>query len=117
MKVLCVCSRGNSRSAGLAALLRENYGVETLACGIHSASPETFRMLCDWADFVVVMQWSLLASLPSDCRYSGKVNLCEVGDDVYWRGIPAALAHKCDDFVRKAWPDLKPVGAFWGRSA
>jgi predicted protein tyrosine phosphatase len=55
MKILTMCAGGHVRSVGMKYLLTYKYGHEALACGQDSNSPETIEMLCQWADYVVVM--------------------------------------------------------------
>lgn len=55
MKILTMCAGGQVRSVGLKYRLTYHHGHEALACGQDSNSPETIEMLCEWADYIVVM--------------------------------------------------------------
>ncbi len=55
MKILTMCAGGNVRSVGLKYLLKYKYGHESLACGQDSNSAETIEMLCNWADYIIVV--------------------------------------------------------------
>lgn len=102
MRVLCVCERGNSRSVGLAWLLKDVYGIEAIACGISATSHATMEMLLIWADKVVCMQEHIQKRLKCDYGYlADDAMLCEVGDDSYWRGVDNSLAAQCDRFVQE----------------
>ncbi len=101
MRVLCVCERGNSRSAGLATLLREHYGVESLSCGVRAVTVETWWTLYAWADLVILMAENLRPYVPSGnvAEVADKLVVCEVGDDRYWYGIHPELAALCQTFL------------------
>ena len=55
MKILCVCLGGNCRSVHLAYLLKYRYGHDALACGIEPNGGDTFTMLCDWAEKIILL--------------------------------------------------------------
>ncbi|MDZ7786285.1 MAG: protein tyrosine phosphatase [Candidatus Saccharibacteria bacterium] len=56
MNVLCICTAGEQRSPTAARLVRENYGHEARAAGVH---PLAFQALTqrdiDWADVLLFM--------------------------------------------------------------
>lgn len=111
MKILCVCRRGNSRSAGFATLLRERCKVESLCCGIEAVTDDTWKMLYAWADKVIVMYEPLIAQIPQP---HDKLLLCDVGHDVYWRGIDDRLKALCADFMEREMRGYEE-GVFEGR--
>jgi predicted protein tyrosine phosphatase len=96
-KILCVCQRGNCRSAGMAFILKDYFNLDALACGIEAVQESTWQMLYSWADIVILMHDELLEQIPQDTRE--KIILCNVGEDVYWRGIDKMLFSKCNDFI------------------
>lgn len=55
MKVLCVCLGGNCRSVHLAYLLKYRYGHDALACGVEPNGGETFALLCNWAEKIILL--------------------------------------------------------------
>lgn len=98
MKILCVCQRGNSRSVGMAFALKEIYNTEAIACGIDAVSSDTWKLLYDWADLVVVMHDELLPYIPAETQ--DKIKLCNVGEDIYWRGVDLNLLDQCRNFIK-----------------
>lgn len=56
MKILTCCFGGNVRSVGCKFVLHMKYGHDVLACGVDHNTPETIEMLCNWADYVIVME-------------------------------------------------------------
>lgn len=81
-KVLTVCEYGNSRSVGCAFMLKEKYGKDAIACGIRRANPDTFDMLCEWADSIVITVGHLRPEI--NPKYNDKVLLWDVGHDRYF---------------------------------
>lgn len=79
MKILTVCQGGNIRSVALACRLKSLHGHDALACSRESNSPETIKMLCTWADMVVVMEPEYADCIPMEFR--GKLHICDVGPD------------------------------------
>jgi len=63
-KVLTMCAGGHVRSVGLKYLLTYKYGHEALACGQDANSTETIDMLCQWADYVIVMEPDYAKQVP-----------------------------------------------------
>lgn len=97
-RVLAVCERGNSRSHAMTWLLKDCFGVESIACGIRAVGAETWQLLYDWADIVVLMHAPLLKFIPSANR--DKIVICEVGPDVYWRVPSSTLCDLCERFIK-----------------
>ena len=63
MKILCVCRYGSVRSTAMAHVLK-NQGNEAIAAGYDTLSPETMRMLMDWADFILIAEDFMIDNLP-----------------------------------------------------
>lgn len=100
-KVLTVCERGNSRSVALAFVLKD-YTIgkpEAIACGIKSTSKETFAMLADWADTIVLVDKKFEQDIPK--KYKVKLKICDVGPDIYFRGFETSLLLQYTDFLTK----------------
>ena len=100
-KVLTICEHGNSRSVGLAYLLKHHSGqgvgpYEAIPIGVRRVSPDTFRMLIGWADNVILTDAALQHLLP-DC--GGKLLIWDVGADVYFRGIDQRLLDKYQAYL------------------
>jgi predicted protein tyrosine phosphatase len=78
-KVVVFCMGGNSRSVGLAYVLKRRK-IDALAAGLGWNTRATAQMLIDWADVVVLMTESLRRRLPPTEK---PVWVCEVGADTY----------------------------------
>lgn len=78
-RILTVCLRGNSRSAALTWVLKEEMGRDAVAVGWSTAGPELMQTLCAWAQVVVVMESHMLERIPPPFR--DKVKACDVGPD------------------------------------
>ena len=83
MKILCVCQHGANRSVVLATLLKLEYGEnDTLSCGVDRNSEETLKLLCDWADKVLVIDRYVLDRLTNLGLFrEKKFRLLDVGGD------------------------------------
>lgn len=99
MKFLCVCEMGTVRSGAMAIALKMRQQSDVIQCGWRSGSPETLRMLCNWADAIVVMQREIIdllvekVALPEkeyklDTR---KILLVDVGVDIYGHPMHGGL--------------------------
>lgn len=78
-KILTMCAGGNVRSVALKYLLKYKYGHEALACGQDANSAETIDLLCNWADYVIVMTEEYEKFVPE--KYKGKLLCYDVGVD------------------------------------
>lgn len=81
MKVLTICQGGHVRSVGMKYLLRYKYGHEAISAGWETVSSDTLRMLCDWADVVVIMQPKFERYISPD--FKEKLLCYDVGEDNY----------------------------------
>ena|SRR6266849_8400722 len=93
MKILTVCERGNIRSVAAGYLLkdiRKPMGYDVLACGIKTATPETFKMLAKWADKILVVADEAVYNLMPE-RFKDKTIHCNIGKDVWGNPIDANL--------------------------
>lgn len=89
MKVLCVCSRGNSRSVALGWMLKDGMAFDAIAMGIDANSEDTKNMLYDWADHIIIVDRELLDKFPE--RYKNKLKVFDVGGDRFFRGFEPEL--------------------------
>lgn len=78
-KYLVICDGGNVRSAALATTLKLDYGQEAIAVGRLFVTPETMRMLSDWADKIILMQPHMIESIPD--YNQTKCGVVDVGPD------------------------------------
>ncbi len=95
MRILCICEHGNNRSTNLATRLRYEYYAETIPIGTKRVSNKTMRMLCEWADYIIVVEARLVTDVLSE--YKEKLQVWEIGPDTYPRPYNAEL----DAIVRK----------------
>lgn len=89
MKVLVVCDEGNNRSVTIAGQLKYWYH-DVLTAGLARNSPETIKMLCDWADRIIITHTN--QPIPPD--FSEKVQLWNLGPDTYPRPFNPNLLQK-----------------------
>jgi predicted protein tyrosine phosphatase len=86
MKFLCVCQGGRVRSGAMAWALKD-VGQDSLAAGWEATSSETLKMLCEWADGIVLMQEEFIAKLEAKigkgCFDPRKLLIVDVGPDVF----------------------------------
>jgi predicted protein tyrosine phosphatase len=78
---LCVCQGGLVRSAALAWVLKVEHGQDAIPAGWQWNSKGTLDSLCEWADYVVVMQPHFAKKL--DQRFRPKVRAVDVGADTF----------------------------------
>lgn len=99
-KVLTICEYGNSRSVGAAYLLKQDWGRDALACGICVTSPETFEMLCNWADTIIVT----FAPIEKDIneKFRHKVVVWDVGFDRYFVPPPEELLKQYREYYNSS---------------
>jgi len=82
-RVLVICRGGNSRSVGLAFLLKYKYSVDALSASLEKNSTETLRLLCEWADKVVLVEGWMYEPLTNWLPYvsRNKFLIFDVGGD------------------------------------
>lgn len=94
MKVLCMCLGGNTRSVALKFLLKSRYDIDALACGWEYNSPETRKMLYEWADRIIVLHNDYAKHVPKVHHKTKdgtrKLHTFHVGEDV-WTGSGGAF--------------------------
>lgn len=86
-KVVCICRGGQVRSVAARYILADHFGFrKVLACGWEKNDEETVRMLCEWADVVLVVgsadSWVLNSSLVPP---PNKTVLINIGEDRWGR--------------------------------
>lgn len=97
MKFLTVCAGGNIRSRAAAYRLMYHHDQDALSASADKQPEETFRMLCAWADRIVIMQPQFVARIPAAARI--KVVLCDVGEDNYGSPWHFELQEKVKRFL------------------
>lgn len=89
-----MCQGGNSRSVAMAYLLKYFYNIDAIACSWEKNSPETLKMLFEWADNILIMQGNFEQYIPEE--YKSKIRVTDVGPDI-WFSIRKDLVQLCDD--------------------
>ena len=75
---------------------------DAVALGAGRNSPETIRMMCGWAEKIVVMQPKFKESVPEE--FHDKLLVCDVGPDQYGSPLHPTLTGLCGKFVGlKKW--------------
>ncbi len=99
MKILTICEGGNVRSVSLGYVLKDLCAPrhDAVALGAGRNSPETIRMMCEWADRIVVMQPEFKKSVPEE--FHEKLSVCDVGPDVFGSPLHPTLTGICGKFV------------------
>lgn len=78
--------------------------VDVLPIGYAGNSIQTQRMLCDWADKIIVMEEKYLGHLrESDLQ---KALVCDVGPDTYGSSKNPVLIDKCWRWIRENKEEL-----------
>ena len=73
MKILCICERGNSRSVALAWILKDHLGHDAVAIGAKSAGRKTLKMLCKWADKIILVDKDFKNEIPLNQKKKLKI--------------------------------------------
>jgi predicted protein tyrosine phosphatase len=80
-KIVCICRGGQVRSVAARHILADRYGFKkVLSCGWEKNDSDTVQMLCDWADYILIvgstMHWRFSTPLP-------KTKLIDIGPDIW----------------------------------
>lgn len=109
MKFLCVCQGGKVRAGAMAWALKD-VDQDSLAAGYRTTGVETLKMLCDWADAIVLMQEAYIRKLETKVGKGGfdprKMIIVDVGPDVFGTPTHDALL----PYVRGIAMDWKKKG-------
>lgn len=107
MKILCLCNHGNNRSVHLAHHLKY-LDHDVLAAGLEKNSPDTLKMLYDWAEIIIVTEHEHIGMLPDEVRTSIKLKLFDVGPDTYKRPFNEELKALVKQYLKENESWLKP---------
>ena len=90
MKILCICEQGNTRSVGLAYILKTLFNQDAIAIGYKKVGEETLATMYNWADKVVIFDenFHILNDEPT------KIIRFNVGQDVWWNFKHQELVHR-----------------------
>jgi len=110
-RVLCVCMGGDVRSGTLARILKHEFNMDALAVGVGYATAETFHMLAEWADHIVIPADKPVWDSDMIRPWERKVIWWDIGPDVWHQplhpellGILSELAHKWLG-IKRPWPE------------
>lgn len=99
MNILCICDGGTNRSVAMARILNEEFGHEAMSASGRWLGVATRRMLCEWADKIVVMQERMYLYVPKE--YMGRLVVCDVGEDRYHTPWHEELRVQCRKFAEE----------------
>ena len=115
MKILCVCNGGCVRSTALAEYLKGHHGHDAIAVGTFWSSPDTLRMLCEWADLICPVDIRATDNLPVEDTqrwvrapvwdYPQKLRVIPIGVD-HWG---SAQCEGIRNHVRACWAIAQSV--------
>lgn len=107
--ILCLCQRGNVRSATLACMLRDVYGLtDVVATGVDTTSPDVLEALLRMADRrYVIGDVSLLHKIPSGYM----VTHIDIGHDRWMHPLHPDLIRAIFDALEPIYP--RPANADW----
>jgi predicted protein tyrosine phosphatase len=106
MKVLTVCIGGMVRSAGIADVLRNDKGIDSIALSAINNTPETMDMICEWADLIIPVEPQYKHKVPEqyrikwesckmwDAKYDHKRKVFDLGPDVWGNARDPILRKK-----------------------
>ena len=98
-KFLCICQGGNSRSVALSFVIKYGTKHEALAASWEKNSPETFKMLFEWADNIFVLQEKFRRYVPVELWK--KLLVLDVGEDRWCNGLHPELLKLCQYLLER----------------
>lgn len=112
MKILVVCDQGNNRSVMVAHHLKY-WGHDVIAAGIKTNSPETLRILEEWADRIIITEAIQIEALGdnnanSALRVARITQLWNIGPDHFPRPFNPELNAIVKRFTKEHEAEYKP---------
>lgn len=104
-KILVMCQGGNSRSVSCGYILKYFYDVDALACGWEKNTPETLKLMCDWADAIIVMETDFVERVPE--AYDDKTFVLDVGPDIWCNSFNSELLQLCGGGLEALFPKIQ----------
>ena len=92
IKILTVCNKGNCRSVGTRYCLYNRGYRNVIAIGGSNTSPKTLKMLCNWADKILLAKVKHISYLP-DSAWEKVDKQFTIGEDTYKHSMNPEL-HK-----------------------
>lgn len=99
MRILCVCEQGNKRSVYTRFLL--NYKHEALSLGYKTNSKLTIKLLCEWADKILLAEPQMEDYLPKEYHFKIDKRFT-IGPD----NFPPSITGKLKRIVRQKLLEL-----------
>ena len=99
-----MCEGGTVRSVAMAYSLKYSFGQDALACSWAKNSPETIALLCEWADWIIVLQEKFTKYIPENCAH--KMRVFDVGPDRWGNPLNKELVEMVSEQVQK-WSNSK----------
>lgn len=85
-KILCVCHHGNVRSVTMAFEFKK-LGFDALSCGVQKNDSDTMKMLCEWADHILLTSQVIYQYMPKG--YDEKTSFINIDIDKWGQpGVP-----------------------------
>lgn len=94
MKILCICSHGNIRSAALAYILKALFNQEAIAIGYKEVTPGTLQYMAVWADRIVALDAMIFEYLDRELDHPANLFLIDAGEDIWKDPFAQGLIHK-----------------------
>jgi hypothetical protein len=90
LKILCVCRSGNVRSVATKYCLNRKFYDDVIAVGCDKVSRETLRMLCEWADLILLAKPDHGKKIGQQFKH--KINKgFTIGEDTYGSSVNLKL--------------------------
>lgn len=97
MNILVVCAGAVCRSVAMALVLKQD-GHDAIAISADWNYPDTFDMMSQWADRIVLMEPKFKGHIHS--LYHDKIRVCDVGPDIWLNPLKDDLLQKCYNWVK-----------------
>lgn len=108
MKILVLCHEGNNRSVTIAHHLKY-WGHDVLTAGIKTNTPETLKLLSNWADRIILTEDEQQYELANDVSFDfKKLQLWDVGPDTYPRPFNRDLLDKVRYLMQEHKAEYQP---------
>ncbi len=104
-RFLTVCEGGAVRSVSLATVLRWDFQQDAIPLSAAKNGPEAVDLLCEWADYIVLMQPTFETVVPK--KYSAKIRVLDVGPDIWFNPMDNRLrqivGEAAEQWSRNGW--------------
>lgn len=101
-RFLTICEGGAVRSVSLATVLRWDFQQDAIPLSAAKNGPEAVDLLCQWADYIILMQPTFETVVPK--RFHLKIRVLDVGPDVWGNPMDPKLRDIVGEVAQK-WKD------------